>query len=74
MLVDVNQTITTIMIRTNRLVQCNLSNPTHQWTREMCRIVRMSENSGLILVNRNTSETQTTFLIPNVCQDFGERQ
>jgi hypothetical protein len=36
-------------------VQWNLSiNPTHQGTREMCRIVQYVEYSGFILVNRNT--------------------
>ena len=38
-------------------MQLNLSNPTHQGTRKICRIVilyRMSEYSGFILANRNT--------------------
>jgi hypothetical protein len=38
---------------TNQL-QWNLSNPTHQWTREMCRIAQDVGILGFILVNRNT--------------------
>jgi len=35
-------------------IQWDLFNPTHQGTREMCRIVQMSEYSGFNLVKRNT--------------------
>ena len=39
---------------TKTLIQWNRSNPTHQGTREMCRIVQDVGILGFVSVNRNT--------------------
>ena len=45
-----------IILRREIDMQWNLSNPTRQGTREMCRIVQDVGIFGFILVNRNTLE------------------